>query len=159
MCWLCAFQGEALGAKLHAFIIKHIGIMDMACIAQQVSDFLLLNQKDAVGAEKEVVYEHIARHMLHPRVRTAVLLRQLLDFMAVLQTSLIVSDAGVCTVDKSNAELYLKVMAQAMSLYRMDTTTMLFGDDEKENAGVSTVGEAAGGAAQRGVGRNNNNSG
>jgi hypothetical protein len=143
MCWLCAFQGEPLGAKLSAFIIKHVGIMDLQCIAQQVSDFLLVNEPSAQGAEKEMVHEHIARHMLHPRVRLAVTLRQLLDFLSLLQTSLVVNDGGACTVDKSNAELYLKVIAQVLTLYKVDTTGMLFVDDEKNTVATTSSNNAA----------------
>jgi hypothetical protein len=131
MCWLCTFQGEPLGKKLNEFIIKHIGLMDLHCIAQQVSDFLLLNEADAVNASKEHVYLHISVHMLHPRVRTGVMLRQLLDFSGLLQTSLVVNEGGVCSFDKANAELYLKVINQIMTLYKADTHSMLFSEEEK----------------------------
>jgi hypothetical protein len=130
MCWLCAFQGEALGGKLTAFIVKHVGLMDLACIAQQVSDFLLLQVPNAEGADTATIQEHISRHMLHPRVRIAVTLRQLLDFLAILQTTLVIQDtSGVCTVDKGNAELYLKVIEKVLALYRVDTAGMMFVDD------------------------------
>jgi hypothetical protein len=143
MCWLCAFQGEPLGGKLSAFIIKHVGIMDLQCIAQQVSDFLLLNEPAAQGADKDTVHEHIMRHMLHPKVRLAVTLRQLLDFLSLLQTSLVVNDGGACTVDKSNAELYLKVIAQVLTLYKVDTAGMLFVDDEKASVAGNTVNHSS----------------
>lgn len=131
-CWLCRFQGETLGTKLSAFIVRHVGIMDPMCIAQQVSDFLLIEQPHADGAEADVVHEHIMRHMLHPRVRLAMTLRQLLDFLSLLQTSIVVQDSsGGCTVDKSNAELYLKVIAQVLTLYKVDLQGMLFMDDDK----------------------------
>ena len=138
MCWLCTYQGEPLGARLGAFIVRHIGIMDMACIAQQVSDLLLTQDPKAEGADSATVLEHVARHMLHPRVRMAVLLRQLLDFSSILQNSMVVNDNGVCTVEKGNAELYLKVISQITTLYRVDVSGMLFADDD-------TAAEAAGG--------------
>ena len=124
-----------MGKKLNEFIIKHIGLMDMHCISQQVSDFLLVNEKEATEASKQHVYLHISVHMLHPRVRTAVMLRQLLDFSGLLQTSLVVTEAGVCTFDKANAELYLKVINQIMTLYKADTHSMLFADEEKAGKG------------------------
>ena len=139
MCWLCAFQGEALGARLTAFIVKHVGLMDLACIAQQVSDFLMLQVPDAVGADPGTIQEHINRHMLHPRVRIAVTLRQLLDFLAILQTTLVIQDAGTCTVDKSNAELYLKVIEKVLALYRVDTVGMMFVDDTPANSSGTTT--------------------
>ena len=136
MCWLCTYQGEPLGARLNTFIIRHVGIMDPACIAQQVSDFLMLNNPEAKGADPDTVQEHVSRHMLHPRVHIAVLLRQLLEFSALLQGSMVVSDAGLCTVDKSNAELYLKVISQITTLYKADIAGMLFADDDKDAAGA-----------------------
>ena len=132
-----------MGCKLSNFIIKHVGLMDMHCIAQQVSDFLLVQVPDAVAADKDMVYEHIARHMLHPRVRLAVTLRQLLDFLSLLQTSLVINDGGACTVDKSNAELYLKVIAQVLTLYKVDTTGMLFVDDDKDTTTPGSKGGAS----------------
>jgi len=153
MCWLCAFQGEPLGTKLNNFIIKYIGIMDMQCIAQQVSDFLLVSEPSAQGAEKDTVHEHISRHMLHPRVRIAVMLRQLLDFSVLLQSSLVVNDSGVCTVDKSNVELYIKVIGQIMTLYKADTSGMLFADDDKSAITTAiNIGEAGRGSHSTMVG-------
>jgi hypothetical protein len=135
MCWLCTYQGETLGKKLNDFIVKHIGVMDMQSISKQVSDFLLLQEPLAEEATHEIVYEHVSKHMLHPRVRMAVLLRQLLEFCALLQTSLVVQDAGLCTVDKSNAELYLKVIGQIMTIYKADTQGMLFSEEDRGLAG------------------------
>ena len=140
MCWLCAFQGEPLGKKLNEFIVKHIGVMDMHCISQQVSDFLLLSEPNATDAKKSNVYAHISVHMLHPKVRTAVMLRQLLDFSGLLQSSLVVNEGGLCTFDKANAELYLKVINQIMTLYKADTHAMLFSDEDNNGkAGKNVV--------------------
>ena len=58
----------------------------------QVSDYMLLSEPTADGAEASHVQEHIQRHVLHPRVRIAVLLRQLLDFSSLLQTSLVITE-------------------------------------------------------------------
>lgn len=139
MCWLCAFQGEPLGKRLNEFIIKHIGIMDTHCIAQQVSDYLLINEPKAMAASKDDVYVHLSMHMLHPRVRVAVMLRQLLDFSGLLQTSLVVNEEGLCTFDKANAELYLKVINQIMTLYKADTQGMLFSDEDKNARGGNSL--------------------
>ena len=137
MCWLCAYQGEALGARLTTFIVRHVGLMDSRCIAQQVSDFLLLQVPEAADADVDSVHEHISRHMLHPRVRIAVTLRQLLDFLSILQTSLVVTEGDACTIDKSNAELYLKVIEKVLVLYKVDTTGMMFEDDRLSAAAAS----------------------
>ena len=129
-CWLCTMQGDITGQRMQAFIVKNIGYMDLRCISQQVSDFILLQYPEAPGANEPVVYGHIVSHILHPRVRLAVMLRQLLELTNLLQNSIVVNDGVNTTVDKSNAELYLKVINQVMSLYKADTTGMLYSQDE-----------------------------
>ena len=127
--------------------------MDMHCISQQVSDFLLLNEPNANEAGKDHVHAHISTHMLHPKVRIAVVLRQLLDLSGLLQANLVVHEGDLCTFDKANAELYLKVINQIMTLYKADTHGMLFAEDDtttnNNNNSTTTVGCKAG--------KNNNN--
>jgi hypothetical protein len=129
MCWLCTYQGEPLSVRLNEFVIQNIGFMDLTCIAQQLSDGLLLQSPHATHADMQTMRIHITEHMLHPRVRIAVLLRQLLELSSLLQNNIVVHDNGVTTVDKSNAELYLKVIGQIMTMYKADTQGMLFVDD------------------------------
>jgi hypothetical protein len=129
MCWLCSYQGSLLGKQLNDFIVKNIGFMEMNCISLQVSDFLLLREPTAQKASRQDVFQHIHGHMLHPKVRMAVMLRQLLELAGILQNSIVVRDGDLCTIDKSNAELYLKIIGQVMSLYKMDPHSMLFGED------------------------------
>ncbi len=131
MCWLCTYQSETLGIKLNAFIVKHIGVMSIETISAQVSDFLLIKEPEAEGADPAHVQEHVQRHVLHPRVRIAVMLRQLLDFASLLQTSLVLTEGGAVIVDKPNAELYLKCINQIMTLYKADISGMIFSDDER----------------------------
>ena len=129
-CWLCAMHGEKAGQQMQAFITSKIGVMELRCIAQQVSDYVVLNNDGAVGAGVDDVLQHIVEHSLHPRVRLAVMLRQLLELTALIQTSIVVQDGVNTTIDKANAELYLKVIGQVMSLYKADTNGMLFASDE-----------------------------
>jgi hypothetical protein len=142
-CWLCSFQSEPLGVKLNAFIVKHIGVMSIETISTQVSDYLLLNEPASQGANPPDVQEHIQRHVLHPRVRIAVLLREVLDFASLLQPSLVLSEGGSVIVDKPNAELYLKCINQIMTLYKADIPNMVFSDDERgmahANAASSSI--------------------
>jgi len=46
-----------------------------------------------------------------------------------LHNNLVVEDvsSGLTAVDKGNVELYLKVIAQITTLYKAETSTMLFG--------------------------------
>ena len=76
--------------------------------------------------------------MLHPKVRMAVMLRQLLELAGLLQNSIVVRDGNLCTFDKSNAELYLKIIAQIMTLYKIDPQGMLFADENLETTRKNT---------------------
>jgi hypothetical protein len=134
MCWLCSYQGDTLGKQLNEFIIKNIGFMDMNCISQQVSDYLLLKQPDADKAAKDDIFQHIHTHMLHPKVRVAVMLRELLELASLLQTNIVVRDGDLVNIDKNNAELYLKIIGQIMTLYKMDPQTMGFTEESMEGA-------------------------
>ena len=139
MCWLCSYQGNLLGKQLNDFIVKNIGYMELNCISQQVSDFVFLKEPDAVNVSKDNVYAHIHDHMLHPKVRMAVMLRQLLEFAGILQGSIVVRDGTLCTIDKTNAELYLKVIGQIMTLYKADPTGMVFSDDLNPTEGTTSA--------------------
>ena len=138
MCWLCSYQGDELGKQLNEFIVQNIGFMEMNCISQQVSDFLLIKVPSADKASKDDIFTHIHAHMLHPKVRMAVMLRQLLDLAGLLQNSIVVRDGNLCTFDKSNAELYLKIIAQIMTLYKIDPQGMLFADENLETTRKNT---------------------
>lgn len=139
MCWLCSYQGNPLGKQLNDFIVKNIGYMEINCISTQVSDYVLLREPDALNISKENVYSHIQTHMLHPKVRMAVMLRQLLEFAALLQNSIVIREGDGCSIDKSNAELYLKVIGQIMTLYKADPTGMVFSDELNSTDGSTTA--------------------
>lgn len=66
--------------------------------------------------------------MLHPKVRIAVLLRDLLEFLIVLRKNLIVTDIhnDISVVDKGNVDLYLKVITHIINMYKSETSNMLF---------------------------------
>ena len=129
-CWVCQCHGEEVATRMEGFIVKNCGAMDLHCIAQQVSDFILLQHLDAIGASEPEVYSHILTHVLHPRVRLSVILRELLNLSTMLQTSIMVNDGANVTVDKTNAELYLKVVNNIVSLYKSDTQGMMFTQDD-----------------------------
>lgn len=137
MCWLCSYQGNLLGKQLNDFVVKNIGYMEINCISQQVSDYILLRETEAIKATKDDIYLHIHDHMLHPKVRMAVMLRQLLEFAGLLQNSIVVREGDMCTIDKSNAELYIKVIGQIMTIYKADPNAMLFSDDANAVEGAT----------------------
>jgi hypothetical protein len=57
------------------------------------------------------------------------MLRQLLELAGLLQNNIVVQDGDSSTIEKSNAELYLKIVSQIMTLYKMDPNGMIFAED------------------------------
>lgn len=134
-CWLCEKQGDPLSKKMNDFIVANIGYMDIHCIACQIADYLCIQQPNcgAEGGDEASIYCHIISHILHPKVRLAVMLRQLLELHAVLQNSIIVRDGPNVTLDKGNVDLYLKVQGQIIGLYKSETQGMMFATEDEAN--------------------------
>jgi len=141
-CWLCAYQNDDETKRLMEFVVKAVGYIDTKNIATQVSMFIHErfgeavdahgNQTEIRGAEPSHVEIHITRHVLHPKIRISLIIQDLLNFQEHLHRNLVLEDVstGLTAVDKGNVELYLKVIAQITTLYKAETSSMLFGADE-----------------------------
>jgi hypothetical protein len=142
ICWMCLYQTDEEAKRLMEFIVRSVGYIDTFNIATQVSAFIHTRYKDVRdasgnvvelhGADPVHVAKHIKKHILHPKVRISVIIKELLEFQDHLHKNLVVEDVatGLSAVDKGNVELYLKVIAQITSLYKAETTSMLFGTEE-----------------------------
>jgi hypothetical protein len=145
-CWMCLYQSDDEAKRLTEFIVRSVGYIDVFNISAQVSSFIHTRYKNAVdangklvpvvGADPPDVDRHIRKHILHPKVRIAVIIKELLEFQDHLHKNLVVEDVatGLTAVDKGNVELYLKVIAQITTLYKAETSTMLFGAEEGGNS-------------------------
>eukprot|EP00961_Rhodomonas_salina_P201096 2712605-Rhodomonas_salina.7 len=120
-CWMCMYQNDDEAKRLMEFIVKYQDATDTSSI-----------KIGLLGASPQDVEKHIKKHILHPKVRIAIMLKELLEFQDHLHKNLIVEDVatGITAVDKGNVDLYLKVISQISTLYKADTTSMLFGTDE-----------------------------
>lgn len=84
-CWLCLYQNDDEAKKVTEFVVKSVGYIDIGNISSQVSTFIKSQYEAPVdangekipllGAEPEHIYKHVTKHILHPRVRIAVLLK------------------------------------------------------------------------------------
>jgi hypothetical protein len=76
------------------------------------------------------ILTHIRKHVLHPSVRVAQILRNLLELADTLQ-ELVVSraDDGTPLIDVRTVTVYLKVVSEIMQIYKTaDMSKMLFAD-------------------------------
>jgi hypothetical protein len=135
MCENCAEEDVR---NFHRFMVEKAHIVDAAEMAAHMHQHLL----DAAGggnAGEEVlrvlpsaheILTHVSKHVLHPSVRVASILRNLLDLAEMLR-ELIMSRAedGTPLIDVRTVTVYLKVIAEIMQIYRnADMSRMLFNE-------------------------------
>jgi len=119
----------------HAYMIEQAHSVDAHEMAAHMREHL---EAQAMGCElgdqdlptAEEIQVHIKRHVLHPSVRVAQILRNLLELADTLQE--LVSgrgEDGLPLVDVRTVTVYLKVISEVMQIYKTaDLTKMLFAD-------------------------------
>eukprot|EP00961_Rhodomonas_salina_P175091 2361901-Rhodomonas_salina.2 len=98
-CWMCLYQTDDEAKRLMEFIVRSVGYIDTFNISTQDSSGNLVELK---GAKPLDIERHIKKHILHPKVRIAVIIKELLQFQDHLHKNLVVEDAatGLSAVDK-----------------------------------------------------------
>jgi hypothetical protein len=78
----------------------------------------------------EDILNHISKHVLHPSIRVAQILRNLLELAESLQELVLTrAEDGSPLIDVRTVTVYLKVVAEIMQIYRSaDMSKMLFAD-------------------------------
>ena len=128
---MCEHLGTEEVRHFHAFVAEKAHVMEPAEMARHIHAHVAAGDGPA-PAEDEIA-AHIQRHMLHPAVRVALTLRSLLELADVLRGMAVSrEDGGDPVVDVRTVNVYLKVVAEIMQVYRTaDTSRMLFaGTDE-----------------------------
>ena len=134
-CWLCRNCTTDDVKSFHAFMVEQAHSVDANEMAAHMKDHLdsqgicgALEDGDAPTLED--IQLHIKRHVLHPAVRVAQILRNLLELADTLQE--LVSgrgEDGLPLVDVRTVTVYLKVISEIMQIYKTaDLSKMLFAD-------------------------------
>ena len=136
-CWLCRNCTTDDVKTFHTFMIEKAHCVDAAEMAMHMREHLeaqkvsgSMEDEDLPSAED--IQVHIRRHLLHPAVRVAQILRNLLDLADTLQELVSGrSEDGQPLVDVRTVTVYLKVISEIMQIYRTaDLSKMLFADLE-----------------------------
>lgn len=127
-CWLCDFCTHPLACAITNFISDYASTMEVDQMVQQIRDEILHHFPYASGVSSCAIESHITKHVLIPSVKMASLIRSLTSVAETVRMGIHRHDvdADELVVDKSSAELYLKVTAQIMSAYKMDSNKLLF---------------------------------
>jgi hypothetical protein len=130
MCENCSSEDVQ---HFHQFITRQAHVMEAQEMAQHMHEHLATSQpgEQALPGPEDIL-AHIHKHMLHPHVRVAQILRNLLDLAEMLQ-ELTVSRAedGTPLIDVRTVTVYLKVVAEIMQVYKTsDLSKMLFAETD-----------------------------
>ena len=127
-CWLCMFSNCILAKQIASFVSTNASSMDPAIMAQQIKTLVLKEYPRARGIGRRHILRHMREHMLAPTVRLASVIRSLLSLAETLRGTLQQEDAdtGDLLIDKNGTELYLKVLGQVVSVYKTDSTKLIF---------------------------------
>ena len=139
-CWMCENCTTEDVRNFHRFAVEKAHIVDAAEMAAHMREHLLAAAEEAPGGElagralptAHEILTHVSRHVLHPSVRVASILRNLLELAEMLR-ELIMSraDDGTPLIDVRTVTVYLKVIAEIMQIYRSaDMSRMLFNDQD-----------------------------
>jgi hypothetical protein len=136
-CWLCRNCTTDDVKTFHAFMVEKAHCVDAHEMAAHMREHLEAQKMASeIGDDDlptaEDIQLHIKRHVLHPSVRVAQILRNLLELADTLQE--LVSgrgEDGLPLVDVRTVTVYLKVISEIMQIYKTaDLTKMLFADLE-----------------------------
>jgi len=137
-CWLCRNCTSDDVKTFHAYMIEKAHSVDAHEMAAHMRDHLEAQRMQGeCGDDEELpsaedIQVHIKRHVLHPAVRVAQILRNLLDLADTLQE--LVSgrgEDGLPLVDVRTVTVYLKVISEIMQIYKTaDLSKMLFAELE-----------------------------
>jgi hypothetical protein len=136
-CWLCRNCTTDEVKSFHAFMVEKAHCVDAHEMAAHMRDHLEAQKAESELQDEDLptaedIQLHIKRHVLHPSVRVAQILRNLLDLADTLQE--LVSgrgEDGLPLVDVRTVTVYLKVISEIMQIYKTaDLSKMLFAELE-----------------------------
>lgn len=135
-CWMCENCATEDMHNFHTFIATKAHSVDAREMAAHMHEHLSSQEATSVLDDAPPTYEeiltHIQKHVLHPSVRVAQILRNLLDLAETLQ-EMVVSrgDDGLPLIDVRTVTVYLKVVSEIMQIYKTaDISKMLFADKD-----------------------------
>jgi hypothetical protein len=136
-CWLCRNCTTDDVKTFHSFMIEKAHCVDAHEMAAHMREHLETQAMGCEAQEGEVptvedILVHIRRHVLHPSVRVAQILRNLLELADTLQELVSGrSEDGLPLVDVRTVTVYLKVISEIMQIYKTaDLSKMLFAELE-----------------------------
>ena len=124
-CFLCIYADEPVGVQYTNFIMKQTAQSSRGQIARMVSEDIhnreMSTGRVPEGATAVDIERHIATHMLHPSVKLTEILKELDGVRRLLRGKItdVCPESGTPTIDTSNVSLYLRVVREIQSVYKL----------------------------------------
>ena len=129
VCWLCDNHTHPDAIQMHEFIVQNSELVTPQSMAVSISKHLheKISMDNSLPSANSVLI-HIERHLLHPKVRVAQMLRNMVELTENIREVMCTrGDDGSALVDVRAASLYIKSVSELMMLYRTsDPTKLLF---------------------------------
>ena len=131
-CYMCYFSDDQNCVQYTNFIIRESHRSTAKDMAQQIHEELSQHEPNlnSKGASAKDIEKHIKKHMLHPAVKVPAILRDLDSIRETLHETLVTKDVdtGAKVVDSGNVILYLRVVRELNSMYKLgDISKLSFG--------------------------------
>lgn len=126
-CWLCEYQGNRTTNEVIRFIME--GIPHMALDSLITQSKYLLDRVD-VGSECSFsqIKTHVTSHMLHPRIKLALQLHDMVKMQQDVSKCCVVDDveAGGKTINPQAMRVYLTLCTQVAGVYKIGEDKLTF---------------------------------
>jgi hypothetical protein len=126
-CWMCNYHGNVACDKAVLFIVDAISHMSLPCLVTQLHTRLSATFPDE-NISSTGIMKHIREHMLHPRVKTAVMIHRLCDMQSAITQNIVSHDTESMQtiIDGSAVKLYTTLTNQIAGLYKLDEEKLMF---------------------------------
>jgi hypothetical protein len=132
-CWLCEYQGNRTTNEVIRFIMD--GIPHMALDALITQSKYLLDRVD-VGSNCSIsqIKVHVTSHMLHPRVKLALQLQEMVKMQQDVSKCCVVDDVetGGKTINPQAMKVYLTLCTQITGVYKVGEERLTFNQASSE---------------------------
>ena len=126
-CWLCEYQGNRTTNEVIRFIMESIPHMALDSLITQ-SKYLLDRVDAGSNCSISQIKIHVTTHMLHPRVKLALQLQDMVKMQQDVAKCCVVDDieAGGKTINPQAMRVYLTLCTQVTGVYKMGEEKLTF---------------------------------
>ena len=126
-CWLCEYQGNRTTDEVLRFIMENIPHMTLDSLVSQ-SKYLLDRVDIGSDCSCTQIRTHIISHMLHPRIKLALQLQEMIKMQQEVSKCCVVDDldTGGKTINPQAMKVYLTLCTQITGVYKIGEDKLTF---------------------------------